>query len=172
MFTFQFFRCPKCHKYLFFRIMKYFELIKGNSGLGPSMISCSTCGTIIPTGNVEWPNMTVQLKIYLWFITMVYVFILGLFLSLATLGIAETVLGIEQNTLLTAANVLSISIIVGMPFILLQCLRIESSKKRTRENTNEPYTASFFDLNTNFQSLGMAVIMLWMIVIFVLFALQ
>jgi hypothetical protein len=167
MFTYQLFHCPKCNKFLFFRILKYFELIKGNSGLGPSSITCSKCGAISPTGNVEWTNMGITSKIYLWFITIIYSFIIGLFLSLAILGFIEILFKMQRDTLLNTTNLLIAAIFFGVPFIILQLLRIESSISRVHNGNNDSYKASFFDLNTNYQSLGLAFIFFFMILIFI-----
>jgi hypothetical protein len=164
MFTYQLFHCPKCNKLLFFRILKYFELIKGNSGLGPSTITCSKCGTFTYTGNVEWPNMSNRSKIYLWFITLLYSFITGLFLSLAILEIIETIFRLQQATLLNNTNLLIGAIFFGVPFIILQLIRIESSISRSHKENTDHYKASFFDLNTNYQSFGLAIIIFFMII--------
>ncbi len=167
MFTYQTFQCPKCNKLLFFRIIKYFELIKGNSGLGPSTILCSKCGTIIPTGNIEWPNMSKISKIYLWFITIIYSFVIGVFTSLAILALLGSILGSKSGSLLTTPNILIAAIFFGMPFIILQIIRIESSISRAKNENRDSYKASFFDINTNFQSFGLFTIIAVIILVFI-----
>lgn len=169
--TFQLFRCPKCNTLLFFRIIKIMEVLKGYSGLGPSMIRCAKCGAIVNTGNMEWPHMSVKTKLYLWFLTIVYSLVLGLTLTPVILSLLGSIIGLEENAFITTPIVIVMTMIIGLPFLILQLIRIEASIMRTSNGNNEPHTTSFFNLHTNFQSLGMAVLIFWMIVLLIMYLL-
>ena len=154
------FRCTNCNRLLFFRIIDILDIFKGYSGLGPSVICCSKCGAVINTSNIEWVNMSLKTKFYLWFITIVYSLVLGLLLSVVFLTLFAQLMNLDETSFVSGTKMLIASTSIASVFIILQSIRIIFSVFRTNRNTNEPYRTSLFNLHTNFQGFGFACIII------------
>jgi hypothetical protein len=164
MFTYQLFRCPTCRKLLFFRILKILEIIPGNTGLGPPKMRCGHCGVDFETGNLEWPAMGRKQKVTLWIMTVIYSLMLGLILSLLVPSMLNALGLIADDAFrseVITSTIMGVStLVVATALILLQLYRVGASVSRSRELPAQAYPAGFLNLNTNFQSLGLGLLML------------
>lgn len=138
----------------FYRIIKILFFMKGNTGLGPNAIRCAGCGEVINTGNVEWADMKTGPKIYLWILTVLYSLLLGFMMAIPILSFVGKVMEVTDRNYPSTLLWISVAIFFALPLVFLQYVRIELSLRRTEMNSNEPFIASFFNWQTNFQSLG------------------
>ncbi len=138
-------RCPSCQKTLRMFVSKMLFL-PFSSNLGPPLVECDQCGTIIDSGLKEWPMMSALAKARYYFVTLLYgaIFgmIIGIFLNEDFLRGGHS--GLPDSFWITWIAVVLLT-------FLFQFLRTIVSSRRYEHIQQEVYRTGFFSFRTNMQ---------------------